>query len=289
MKLHLVQIRPELNDKRANLDKMLGYIEQGLAAGANLIAFGECALNGYEVTGKVDYEGLAEPIPGPSTLEIARRLKGKHCLVLMGMAERVRDDVYNAAPLIGPAGVIGTARKLYLVNFRAKSSGRTYAEGIPFKAGERIAIFDTEFGRIGVLICLDNRHPEIAYAQAIAGCWLKLRPAAIPFRANQPVVTPLDLARGIENQTCDCTINLVGQQGDSWYRGGTAVIMGSRGVARQASFGKEAVEEVLEYEVTPEDVYAARGNWHNAREVRPDLLKQLWETATEYQSGSGNK
>lgn len=285
MKLHLVQMHPELNDKRANLDKMLGYIEQGLSAGADLICFGECALVGYELTGMVDYEGLAEQVPGPSTTAVTRLLKGKRTLVLMGMAERFRDDVYNAAPLIGAEGVIGTARKLYLVNFRAKTSGRTYAESIPFKAGERIAIFDTAFGRIGVLICLDNRHPEIAYAQAIAGCWLKLRPAAIPYRKNQPEVSSLDLARGIENQTCDCTINLVGQQGDSWYRGGSSVILGSRGLVKQASFGKKTGEEVLEYEITEAEVYAARGNWHNAREVRPDLLKQLWQIGTEYKSG----
>jgi predicted amidohydrolase len=213
-------------------------------------------------------------------------LKGKRTLVLMGMAERVRDDVYNAAPLISAKGVIGTARKLYLVNLRAKTSGRIYAESIPFKAGERIAIFDTEFGRIGVLICLDNRHPEIAHAQAIAGCWLKLRPAAIPFRPNQENVNSVDLARASENQTCDCTINLVGQQGDSWYRGGSAVIFGSRGLASQSSVGRKAVEEVLEYEVTEEEVYAARGNWHNAREARPDLLKQLWEIGNNYKSGT---
>jgi len=279
-------MHPELNDKRANLDKMMGYIEQGLKAGADIIAFGECALVGYELTGMVDYEGLAEPVPGPSTAAISELLKGKRTLVLLGMAERVRDDVYNAAPLIGADGVIGTARKLYLVNFRAKTSGRIYAESIPFKHGERIAIFDTAFGRIGVLICLDNRHPEIACAQAIAGCWLKLRPAAIPYRVGQPDITPLDLARGIENQMCDCTVNLVGQQGDSWYRGGSSVILGSRGLTKQASFGKQAVEEVLEYDITEEEVYAARGAWHNVREVRPDLLRQLWEIGSEYQSGS---
>ena len=286
MKMHLVQIHPELNDKASNLDKMLGFVEQGMAAGANLVAFGECALTGYELSGKVDYEGLAEPIPGPTTEAIAKRLKGKHALVLLGMAERVRGDVYNAAPLIGPEGVIGVARKLYLVNFRAKSSGRVYDESLFFKPGERIAIFDTEFGRLGVQICLDNRHSEIAYAQAIAGCWLKLRPAAIPFRLNQPAVNSLDLARGIENQTCDCTINLVGEQGTSWYRGGTYVILGARGVQKQASVGKEAVEEALEYEVTEESVYTARGGWHNISEVRPELIKQLWEIATGYQSGA---
>ena len=287
MKMHLVQMHPELNDKASNLDKVLGFVERGLAAGVNLVAFGECALTGYELMGKVDYEGLAEPIPGPATDAIARRLKGKHTLVLLGMAERVRGDVYNAAALIGPDGVIGVARKLYLTHFRAKSSGRVYDESLFFKPGERIAVFDTEFGRLGVQICLDNRHPEIAYAQAIAGCWLKLRPAAIPFRTDQPAVSALDLARGIENQTCDCTINLVGEQGASWYRGGTSVILGARGVQKQASVGKEAVEEVLEYEVSEENVYAARGGWHNIREVRPELTKQLWKIAAGYQAGTG--
>ena len=117
MKLHLVQIHPEINNKEANLAKILDYVDRGLAAGANLIAFGECALVGYELGGKVKYNDLAEPIPGPATEKVAARLKGKHCLVLFGMAENERGDIYNAAPLIGPDGVIGVARKLHLANF----------------------------------------------------------------------------------------------------------------------------------------------------------------------------
>jgi len=172
---------------------------------------------------------------------------------------------------------------------KSKASGKLHNEKLFFKPGEHISIFDTDFGRIGVQICLDNRHPEIAYAQAIAGCWLKLRPAAIPYRPNQPEVNSLDLARGIENQTCDCTINLVGQQGESWYKGGSSVILGSRGLVKQASVGNKAAEEVLEYKITEEEVYAARGNWHNAREVRPDLLRQLWKIGSEYKSGASGK
>ena len=289
MKLHLVQMHPELNDKEANLAKILDYVDKGLEAGANLIAFGECALLGYELMGKVDYYGLAEPIPGPTTEKIAERIKGKHCLVILGMAERVRGDVYNAAALIGPEGVIGVARKLYLLHLWAKSSGRMYAEGIFFKAGERIAIFDTEFGRIGIQICLDNRHPEIAHAQAIAGCWLKIRPSAVPFRPEQPATSPLDLARAIENKTCDCFVNIVGDQGGILYKGATSVIMGSQGVKKQASFGKDAKEEVLEYEVDSSEVYAERERRPIISEVRPELFKQLWEIATEYQHGGSGK
>jgi predicted amidohydrolase len=286
MKLYLVQITPELGNPQANLAKILGWVDRGIAAGADLIAFGECAREGYEVTGKVDYAALAEPVPGPATEAVRQRLEGTKTLVCFGMAERdARGDVYNSAPLIGANGVIGVARKLYLVHLLAPTSGKLHAEDLFFKAGQRIGIFDTEFGRIGIQICLDNRHPEIAQAQAVAGCWLKLRPAAVPDRSGKGSVSALDLARGIENQMCDLFVNLAGDQGGVPYKGGTSVIMGAKGVAAQASVGKDAREEALEFEVTPDDVYRARGGWHNVRETRPDLIKQLYDLATEYQYG----
>ena len=285
MKLYLVQMHPELNDKKANLAKILDYVSQGLSAGADLIAFGECTLTGYELTGLVDYEALAESVPGPATEQITRRIGGRRCLVLFGMAERAGDDVYNAAPLIGPEGVIGVARKLYLVNLRSKRSGKLHSEPVFFKPGERIAVFDTWFGRIGVQICLDNRHPEIAYAQALAGCWLKLRPSAGPYRPEQLATSHLDLGRAIENQTADGYINIVGDQGGTWYRGGTSVILGSRGVVKRASVGRDAKEEVLEYQVDESDVYRARGGWFNIRETRPDLIRQLQQIAEQYRWG----
>jgi 5-aminopentanamidase len=277
LKLYLVQMHPEVNDKCANLEKILFYMEKGLKSGANLIAFGECALNGYDTTGMVDYQALAEPVPGPTTNVIIRLINNRPCLVLLGMAESAGDDVYNAAPLISSQGIVGTARKLYLVSFKTRVSGKLHNEKFFFKPGERIAIFDTIFGRIGVQICLDNRHPEISYAQALAGCWLRLRPSAGPYRSDQSVTSPLDIGRAEESQTCDGYINIVGDQGGTWYRGGTSVVLSSLGVMKQASVGKKAVEEVLEYNVSEDDVYKARGDWHNVRETRPDLLKQLWQ------------
>ncbi len=285
MKLYLVQIAPELGNPEANLATMLGWIDRGLAAGADLIAFGECAREGYDVTGKVDYAALAEPVPGPATEAVRARLKGSRSLVCFGMAERdARGDVYNSAPLIAADAVIGVARKLYLVHLHAPTSGKRYAEDLFFQPGQRIGIFDTEFGRIGIQICLDNRHPEIAQAQAVAGCWLKLRPSAVPQRGKS-ATSSLDLARGIENQMCDLFVNLAGDQGGVRYKGGTSVIMGSKGVVARASVGDEAVAEALEYEVTAEDVYKARGGWHNIREIRPDLVRQLYDLADTYQHG----
>ena len=135
---------------------------------------------------------------------------------------------------------------------------------------------------------MDNLHPEISHAQAIAGCWLRIRPSAGPYRPGQPTTSPLDLARGMENQTCDCYVNICGDQGGLYYRGGTAVILGAKGVQRQLSVGGDAVEGVLEYEISPEEVYAARGGWRHISDVRPDLLRQLWEIAQQHQQGEAS-
>lgn len=85
MKLYLVQIHPEINDKCVNRDKILSYVEKGLKSGANLIAFGECALTGYDTTGLIDFRVLAETIPGPTTDVIVSLLKKRQSLVLLGM------------------------------------------------------------------------------------------------------------------------------------------------------------------------------------------------------------
>jgi len=287
MKLHLVQVHPEINNKEANLAKILDYVDRGLAAGADLIAFGECALAGYEVSGQVKYSDLAEPIPGPATQKVAARLKGRHCLVLFGMAENERGDIYNAAPLIGPDGVIGVARKLYLANFESPRTGAISAEGVYFKRGKRITILDTEFGRIGVGVCADASHPEISYAQAIAGCWLLLVPTANPFViTGAPEEYPVALGRAYECNACICYINLVGEQAGHLYHGGTCVIVGPQGVKARASVGKEAREEVLEYEIDPGEIYASRALFPILRDVRPDLMKQLWEISERAQSGA---
>lgn len=287
MKLHLVQIQPELNNKEANLQKILDYVDNGIETGADLIAFGELALVGCDSSGVVRYNEVAEPIPGPSTEKILAKLKGTHCMVLFGMAENERGDIYNAAPLIGSNGVIGVARKLYLANFESPLFGITLAEGIHFKPGKWISILDTKLGRIGIEICYDGLHPEISYAQAIAGCWLILIPSATPLIiARPPGPSPIALARAYECNACICLVNIVGEQAGQSYNGGTCVILERQGMTAQASIGKGAVEEVLEYEIDPSDIYAARMRYPLLRDARPDLMKQLWEITDEARSGA---
>lgn len=100
------------------------------------------------------YTESAEPIPGPSTEFFGRlaRLHGLH--LVPGLIERERHLIYNVAVLIGPDGkLIGKYRKVCLP--------RGEIEG-GFQPGFDYPVFDTQFGKVGMMVCYDGFFPEVA-------------------------------------------------------------------------------------------------------------------------------
>ena len=96
----------------------------------------------------------AESIPGPST-EYFGKLARKHDLYLVvGLLERDANLIYNVAVLIGPDGkVAGKYRKVCLPRGEIEggiSPGNTYP------------VFQTRFGKVGMMVCYDGFFPEVA-------------------------------------------------------------------------------------------------------------------------------
>lgn len=100
------------------------------------------------------YADCAEPMPGPST-EYFGRLAKKHDLyIVAGLIERVEHIVYNVAMLIGPSGeIVGKYRKIALPR------GEIESGCVP---GSDYPVFDTRFGKVGMMICYDGFFPEVA-------------------------------------------------------------------------------------------------------------------------------
>jgi predicted amidohydrolase len=96
----------------------------------------------------------AESIPGPSTKYFGK-LARKHDLYLVaGLLERDANLIYNVAVLIGPDGkVAGKYRKVCLPRGEIEggiSPGNTYP------------VFQTRFGKVGMMVCYDGFFPEVA-------------------------------------------------------------------------------------------------------------------------------
>ena len=98
----------------------------------------------------------------------------------------------NRAWLFGPQGVLGYQDKLMMTRFEREQWGIT--------AGQGLQVFDTDLGRLGILICYDNEFPMLARRLAERGADLILAPSCTDTVAGYHRVRIGAQARALENQ-----------------------------------------------------------------------------------------
>ncbi|MGE5647856.1 MAG: carbon-nitrogen hydrolase family protein [Acidobacteriota bacterium] len=134
-------------------------------------------------TGKIPPD-VAEAVPGPTTAALGDLARARGAYVVAGLYERDGTAIYNTAVLIDRKGnLAGKYRKVYLPREEIE-------EGLT--PGISYPVFDTDFGRIGIMICWDVQYADPARALALAGAELILLPI---WGGNET----LGKARAIEN------------------------------------------------------------------------------------------
>lgn len=225
--------------------------------GCNLIVFPELALVGYECEENITRTGickmhreLAETVPGPCTLEMARLTSELNVYILFGMAERDQSDdtvYYNAVVVIAPEGIIGSYKKLHLVGPPIAT------ENICFKPGKRVNIWETRYGPIGVLICYDFWYfPELARIMVLRGARILINSTgSIAGPGKELFLVQQTGARATENLVFAASANLVGRgKSKSFY--GHSTIAGPNWDQRayiyaEGSNQEEIVSATLEF------------------------------------------
>jgi len=118
-------------------------------------------------TGK-SYAEVAELVPGPTTRRLGDLARELRSYVVAGLYERVGTAVYNTAVLLDRGGkLVGSYRKTHLP--REEVDG-----GIT--PGNTYPVFDTDFGKVGLIICWDVQFPEPARAMALKGAEVLVLP-----------------------------------------------------------------------------------------------------------------
>ncbi|MAS96961.1 MAG: carbon-nitrogen hydrolase family protein [Verrucomicrobiales bacterium] len=164
-----------------NCQLFIPQIEEAAKQGADLIVLPEL-LTCKGVTH--DYAEVAEPVPGATTEFFGALAKKHDCYIVAGLPERVGHLVYNVAVLIGPSGqVVGKYRKVTLPREEVQ-------RGIA--PGSEYPVFDTRFGKVGMMICYDVFFPEVARNLAMNGAEV----IALPIWGGNP---RLAAARCAEN------------------------------------------------------------------------------------------
>ncbi len=96
----------------------------------------------------------AEPIPGPSTQYFSELAKQYQLYIVAGLLERDQHLIYNVAVLLGPDGeIVGKYRKVCLPRGEIEAG---------IQPGKDYPVFDTRFGKVGMMVCYDGFFPEVA-------------------------------------------------------------------------------------------------------------------------------
>lgn len=262
----LAQINCRAGDKEYNLDLMEKNIRQAKERGANLVIFPELSLTGYVIRDLL--HKLAEPIPGPSIRYLEEIAENENVHVILGTLERsekARAVLYNTAVLIGPKGLIGKYRKMHL------PSHSVFEEKRYFRPGYQAPTFNTDIGKLGLIICYDLFFPETARLLRLGGSQFIICVSASP-AIRRKFFEVLTAARAIENTVFLAYVNLVGLENGLQFWGGSRIIAPNGDVILQAKYDEE---DLVVGMVNYTDLSRAQLLVPTLRDLRPELFELL--------------
>ena len=285
-RIGLVQMSCSL-DPRENQEKAEQKIMDAARAGAQVVCLPELYRSQYFCREeKAELFDLAEPVPGATTESLGKIAREHRIVIIASLFERRSAGLYhNTAAILGSNGdLLGLYRKMHIPD------DPLFLEKFYFTPGDLgFKNFDTEFGRLGVLVCWDQWYPEAARLTAMQGANILFYPTAIgwhPAEKAQYGPGQLDAWRTIQrshaiaNGLYVAAVNRVGYEGprpkdptDPNEKSGLE-FWGNSFLADP--FGKLLVEgsnvneEILVHEVNPAWNEEVRRNWPFFRDRRID-------------------
>jgi predicted amidohydrolase len=263
LKLALVQLPCILGEKEKNLEIIKSAVKE---SDSDIVVFGELFLTGYMC--RDNLTKLAEPLDGPSVKKIADIAREYDTHIIFGMPECDSDKkglFYNSSLLVYPNEEVGSYRKMHLANFGP------FEEHLYFGTGVNLPVFETRFGKIGMLICFDCFFPEVSKIYALKGADILVCISASPSTTRTFFEKVIE-ARAIENAIFFTYTNLVGTELNMVYWGGNTVI-GPRGDIKAK--GEYFKEEIVKCEINLKDLSTAREFRPTLRDTRLELFSEL--------------
>ena len=114
--------------------------------------------------------------------------------------------------LFDPAGdCLARYDKIHLFKATVNDSTGNYDEGRTFEAGKELIVADTEFGKVGMMVCFDIRFPTLAVKLRELGADILTAPSAFTYQTGKAHWHALLTARALDSQ---CMVIGAGQTGD---------------------------------------------------------------------------
>ena len=269
MKIALIQFEGVLCDTAGNTAHACDLIEEAADKGADFVVLPELFSTGYnlDIVGPRLPE-LIERVDGPTVTALQAAAKKYGVYVVGGVAlekEELPGVFYNSSVFIDRAGELaGTFDKTHLWAL----------ERFYFRSGCEFPVFDTEFGKVGIMICYDMGFPEVARILTLKGAELIVCPSAW-CEEDHDVWNFNTQCRSLENTVFLAAVNRYGRE-DTLYMGGHTRMCNPRGKIMAEL--EEEQEGILYVDLDFSEVTKHRVTSPYLRDRHPELYEEvlLW-------------
>jgi predicted amidohydrolase len=262
-----------------HIDKLLNLFEEAGKLNADIVCgpedmqhIGPYGLH-INVTspenGKILFNSLAVPVPGPLTERIAAIAKKYNMYIIAPIYEDDRDLIYNTAVVFDRKGnIIAKHRKTLL----------PVMETWLVSTGDEYHVIETDFAHIGIATCWEIYYPEIPSIYALKGADIIFNPTmAKDNKPGQSLDTaPMFITRARDNSVYIAPV-VLGKDGNG--------IIDYNGNVMAEAIGKENVVIIAEIDFSTEKInpskwWGAINGTYNVRALhlksrRPDIFQIL--------------
>ena len=267
MRAALIQMKASMK-REENHDRAEEFLKEAARQGAEVACLQEIfATWFFAQTLDPKHQELAEPIDGPTVTRMRAVARALKLWVVVPFYERVMPgELYNAAVLVDAGGaIVGHYRKHHIPmssHFQEKFYFRPGNLGYP--------VFDSPYGRIGIMICYDRHFPEAARELGLAGAEIVFNPSATVAGLSEHLWKLEQPASAVANQFFVGAINRVGTEAP-WNVGefyGTSYFCSPRGEI--LAEGPRDRDAVVVADLALDMIDAARATWPFFRDLRPE-------------------
>ena len=262
-------------DQSKNKEKTFSAIRDAASKGAQVICLQELFQSVYFCYEEnPSFFDLAQSIPGPLTNQLGDLAKELGVVIVASMFEKWAAGIFhNTTAVIDADGqYLGKYLKMHIPDDPG------YYEKYYFTPGDLgYLVFDTQYAKIGVLICWDQWYPEAARLTALKGAEVLVYPTAIGWdleeknneinREQYQAWQTIQRSHSVANGIPVVSVNRVGVEHGQQFWGGSFVSNAFGRVIFQASHDQEEIA-IVSVDVDSSEYY--RKTWPFFRDRRID-------------------
>lgn len=234
-KVALIQTELTFADREKNLAKLVDLIRDAVKKGANIIVLPESCSVGYRDSSIKQMVEMAETEDGPTLTLMKHTAREYKVYLIVPILLQKDEKCINAAFIIDDLG--------QSMGYYGKSHLVPPNESAAITAGDKYPVFDTKYGRIGVIICNDICHPEAAKMLGIQNIDMLFVPCAWRYAGDWGYwLEFLARARAVENGGILVGVcNRIGVEDGVPFSGQSVLVRPNGSVAAIAEFPQEEI------------------------------------------------